>query len=178
LKDSIRPSALARLDPQHTGVVNGIDLLALFNEQEQGTSPVVYLDKSSYEQCVNNVSPVRKVILPLLDLAVEHKGANTAKRAVLKALMDSGVSSCVADETSSLRTILGDQFDVLLDKTQHLPRFSVADDNVVTPIGVMPLSFRFKGMLVHWNFYVLSQCAHPLIVGNDFMASHYWYQLS
>jgi hypothetical protein len=37
LRDSTRPSALARLDPQHTGVVNGIDLLALFNEQEQGT---------------------------------------------------------------------------------------------------------------------------------------------
>ena len=154
---------VSKYDPSGTGLVEGPYIEEFLNPSDD------FVESNQYE-CISNTSETnsrKKVILPVTDVHFKGRKLNT-----LKVLWDSGASSSVADK-AWIKKLLSREYGTVLDKSGHLPRFSVADKSVISPEGSVELTFFIGDSEFKWSFFVLESCAHPLIIGNDFMAAHF-----
>lgn len=159
--------ALQYLDPDLTGRVEVASLVEELNvdgtwERELFIEPTEFI-----ANCDEEGTP-KTIVLPVLDLTVEGKDGV----GILRSLADSGATSSVADMKALIKMFGQDFYDKHLDVRGDLPKFSMADNKTVSPLGVVNIDFDFGGVQLNWNFYVLKRCAHPLILGNDFFVHH------
>jgi exodeoxyribonuclease III len=119
---------------------------------------------------VHNVGGTSKstIILPTVDVTIKA-GKGTPQ--VFRALVDSGASSSIANYEMLAELLGTEKMEASLMIDGYLPQFRCADGRTTRPTGRIVLRFSLKGQKFQHTFYVMKSCAHPLILGGDFMAA-------
>ena len=104
-------------------------------------------------------------MVPYCDIQV-HGNRGRAERIV--ALADSGATYNLTDREFMIK-LYGDQWKEKLNEKVTRPRLRLANDSIVSPLGLVTLRLTFGGKTCKESFWVMPKTPIPLILGGPFM---------